>query len=156
MVDARISGFTFEPNSEVRPIAEQMGLVVLLSNACKERGLYQLLCLHLWIEPAIRHGQIKFYFDERRRPIAYLTWAYLAPDVEYRLSHDPTVLLHESEWNEGDNLWFLDVVAPFGHLNKVIHHARDTLLAGHNEARWLRRNPDGTVRKVAVWRRPRT
>jgi hemolysin-activating ACP:hemolysin acyltransferase len=71
---------------------------------------YPIACITLWIEPAIRHEQIHFFFDDAGQACGYVTWAWLAADSERRLLHDPDVLLHISEWNEGSSLWILDFV----------------------------------------------
>src|SRR5947208_2508934 len=110
-----------------------MGDAGIVDLALEQRGLAtQLLCrskgrrdrsfkwFSMWIEPAIAHRQIGFAFDEKGRPIAYWTWALLAEDVAERLRVDPRGLLHESEWNEGDQCWIIDFVAQFGYVRDVI------------------------------------
>lgn len=138
--------------ASIKPI-EQTGLAAYLMFSCKNYQLYQLACLRIWIEPAIRHQQIQFFFNEYYKVVGYVTWALLAPDVEHRLSHDPNVLFHESEWNEGESLWIMDFVAPFGHAREIIRHVRTELFPDHQQAQSLRRNADGSVRKVSLWRR---
>lgn len=148
-----MSRLSFTPDTHVQKFSEQLGMAVSLMGHCRNYLMYQVLCLRLWTEPAIRHKQIKFFFDERGRLIGYITWAYLASDVEHRLIHDPNVLLHESEWNEGGSLWILDFVAPFGHAWAIVRHAMTRMFPDHMEARSLRRNPDGSVRKISIWQK---
>jgi len=81
-----------------------------------------------------------------------MTWALLAEDTEQRLIHDPEVLLHFSEWNEGDRLWLLDFVLLDGNIRTVVKEAF-RLFPHFTEAKSLRRRPDGSVRKVTTWRR---
>ena len=114
---------------------------------------YPIACLSLWIEPAIRHNQIRFFFlDEGTTAVGYVTWARLAADTEHRLIHDPSVLLHLSEWNEGDRLWILDFVLLKGNVRSRLREI-ESLFAHEERINFLRRNDDGTVRSVGK-RRP--
>lgn len=113
---------------------------------------YPLICIPLWIEPAIRHEQLHFFVDDRGRPRGYVTWAWLAEDTEHRLIHDPNVLLHISEWNEGDRLWIIDFVILDSDVKKRVRETRE-LFAHFGLAKSLRRRRDGTVKKVTTWRK---
>jgi hemolysin-activating ACP:hemolysin acyltransferase len=70
--------------------------------------------------PAIRHRSFKFYFNSRGDEVAFAAWANLAPGVEDQFLRNRQWDLHISEWNEGENLWIIDLVAPHGHLRKII------------------------------------
>ena len=115
-------------------------------------GQYPIACLSVWIEPAILLEQIHFFCDPNDRVIGYVTWAFLAPDVEERLIYDPDVLLHLSEWNEGDRLWIMDFVV---HDHRIKDHISETfaLFPDYEEAKSLRRRDDGSVRKIVTWYR---
>jgi len=131
--------------------SEKLGLVAQLMYQSRVYQSYPLACLRYWIEPAIELQQIQFLFDHEGTPLAYWTWAFLAPDVEYRLIHDPKVLLHESEWNEGNKLWIMDLVASRGYLRSVISYMKSSIFLNYEKAHSLRRDRDGVVRKVSTW-----
>jgi cytolysin-activating lysine-acyltransferase len=131
---------------------QSLGLVAAVMLNSREYCQYPIACLKFWIEPAILLNQIHFFFDLGGQPIGYMTWAYLAEDTEKRLLHDPDVLLHLSEWNEGESLWILDLVVLDGSLKNQLREAF-SLLSKFAEAKSLRRRADGTVRKVTKWRR---
>lgn len=135
--------------------AEQLGLVAGLMYQTPSYCSYPVACLKAWIEPVINHRQIWFAFDSQGRAVAYFTWAWLAPDVAHRLEHDPNVLLHYSEWNEGEQLWIMDLVAPYGHAQDVMRYLRDHKFAAQREIRWLRRDEKGAVRHVTIFDRQR-
>jgi cytolysin-activating lysine-acyltransferase len=97
-------------------------------------------------------NQIHFFRDHGGNLTGYLTWALLAEDSERRLIHDPEVLFHFSEWNEGDRLWIMDLVLTEGSLREVVKEVV-SLFPGADVAKSLRRNDDGTVRKITTWRR---
>ncbi len=133
--------------------AEKIGLVAELMCQSPTYRNFPLACLSTWITPAIEHRQIYFLFDSAGNPLAYWTWAFLAPDVEERWKHDPKVLFHESEWNEGEQLWIMDMVCQRGYLRSVIAYIQSSMFPGKKQALSLRRNKDGSVKKVSVWHR---
>lgn len=132
---------------------EQLGLVAELMCQSKVYRNQPLAFLRTWVMPAIEHDQIRFLFDHAGEPVAYWTWAFLAPDVEHRFIHDSHVLLHESEWNEGGQLWIMDLVALRGFIRSVIYHMNNSMLFDYSCAYSLRRNKGGIVRKVSLWNR---
>jgi hemolysin-activating ACP:hemolysin acyltransferase len=50
--------------------------------------------------------QSKIYLTTLGEPINYLCWAWISEYTINRLKSDPNVVLHMSEWNEGDALYF--------------------------------------------------
>jgi cytolysin-activating lysine-acyltransferase len=129
---------------------ERVGRVATVMGRSPQYCQYPIACIQLWLEPAIRHDQIKFFHNESGVVVGYMTWAWLAEDTEDRLIHDPSVLLHISEWNEGDRLWILDLVLLSGDIRARLREAA-TLFKREKLARSLRRRDDGTVRKVTTW-----
>jgi len=119
----------------------------------KEYRHYPMACISAWIRPAILLDQIKVFFDERGLPAGYLTWAYLAPDVEERWITDPTFIPHLSEWCEGGSLWIMSFVAPSGYAREMIGYAKAHLFKDFVVAKSLRRGGDGVVRRISRWRR---
>lgn len=113
---------------------------------------YPIAVIPLWLEPAIRHRQIGFFLNESGLAVGYLTWAWLTEDTESRFIRDPTIILHISEWNEGDRLWILDFVLNHGDIRDRLREAL-TLFKDVRSVKSLRRRDDGTVRKVTTWRR---
>lgn len=129
---------------------EKLGAVALSAMRVPNYAQYPIACLPVWIEPAILLDQIHIFHDPQGQVAGYVTWAFLAPDVEKRLIHDPEVLLHLSEWNEGERLWILDFVV-IDHLVKQRIQEACSLFSNYHEARSLRRLEDGSVRKVTRW-----
>lgn len=133
---------------------EQLGLATkLVSESEFHRNRPPIFIFNSIIMPAIEHGNIHFAFSGNGTPIAYWIWAHLAPDVEQRLLKNPHDVLHMSEWNEGENLWFLDFCAPHGHLNDIIFFIRSEMFRGNDRACSLKFAKYGGIRKVSVWKR---
>jgi cytolysin-activating lysine-acyltransferase len=133
---------------------QSLGLVVEAMGKSDTYCQYPVACITLWIEPAIHHDQIHFFFSASGSLTGYMTWALLAPDTEHRLMHDPNVLFHISEWNEGNLLWIMDLVVLNGNIRHIIRQAL-ALFHEFSEAKSLRRRDNGSVRKVTTWRKKR-
>ena len=99
------------------------------------------------INAAIKHRFIKFYFNSEGNAIGYVIWAYLAPDVEQKVMRTGHWNLHESEWNEGDSLWIVDLLAPYGDIGMILADLRDGVFASANEASYLRLKKDRAIGK---------
>jgi cytolysin-activating lysine-acyltransferase len=133
---------------------QKRGVIAYLMARSKQYRTYSIGNLTAWIDPPIFTEQLAvFYRWNDSEPVGYVTWALLAPDVEHRWLHDPQVLLHESEWNEGESLWIMDFLALPGYCEDIVEFIEQNMFAGYSEARSVRRNADGTVRKVSTWRR---
>lgn len=115
---------------------------------------FPIACVTLWIEPAIWHDQIHFFRDDSGHICGYMTWAWLAEDTEQRVLCDPNVLLHISEWNEGDRLWIMDFLVRTGNMRRRIREAQSLFKAVEN-AKSVRRSDDGCVTKVTIWKETR-
>lgn len=126
----------------------QVGYVVHLLCSTPRRA-YRLASLTPWVLPAIRLRQIEFYFDSRGQPAGYVTWAFLTDQVaqEYATDHDR--LLHLSEWNEGEHLWVIDVVAPGGNLRALLARWRLSRFPDERRIHGLRRDGEGLIRRRA-------
>jgi hemolysin-activating ACP:hemolysin acyltransferase len=130
----------------------RIGIVAATMTKSSEYCHYPIASLSVWIEPAILLDQIHFLRDRGNNVVGYVTWALLAEDTENRLMHDPEVIFHLSEWNEGDRLWIMDMVLLDGRIKPFLEEVRG-LFPAFNEAKSLRRRDDGSIRKVTTWRR---
>lgn len=112
---------------------------------------FPVACISEWLIPPIAFGQILVFRNASGLLVGYVTWAFLTEDVERRLLNDPQVLLHFSEWNEGDRLWLLDFVSTQGSARQLLRQVRDHF-KDHRFARSLRRQDDGSIKKTVVWK----
>lgn len=106
-----------------------------------------------WIIPAIELRQIKIFFDVAGRPIGFFTWAFLAEDVasEIKCGRMPS---HLSEWNEGDELWIIDLFLIGKGIREVYDFIKRRFSADHSEFSWLTRR--GHVRRKSIRKAPGT
>lgn len=135
-------------------IMEKRGVVAHLMATSKRYRRFPFACLNAWIDPALITDQLAvFYRWNDSQPVGYITWAFLASDVEHRWINDPQASLHLSEWNEGGNLWIMDFLALPGYCKDIVEFVGQHMFAGHSQAYSLRRSPDDSVRKVSCWER---
>lgn len=140
---------TWWPGLGSSHIHHQLGLVAQLAANHPTHGRLPMACLKHWTEPALRHRQIGFFFDENNRPLGYVTWAWFDGDVEQRWVQDSNVLLHESEWNEGDRLWFLDGIIRRDFLREAQRKLANEVFPSVSRVSWLHRDRLGRTTRIA-------
>ncbi|PSL18173.1 toxin-activating lysine-acyltransferase [Shimia abyssi] len=95
--------------------------------------------------PALNNECVRFFENEHGKTAAALIWARLSEDVAERLTQTGR-LPSETEWAGGQRLWFVDLIAPFGHGR---HVARTIARNPPKEPFWFARIDDkGALRKV--------
>ncbi len=105
-------------------------------------------CRRIW--PAIVLDQIEFLYDSRGIPVAFATWAFVNDTTAGFLGSADSFHLHMSEWNEGLNLWFIDLVAPNGQARNLISKIKDTKFPTRRQFSYARRRVDRKFRVVTV------
>lgn len=112
-----VTGGSSDP-SRLSP-AEVLGQAAwLLSQSPKHKYLY-LSDIEWAILPALNLRQFKLYRKEGTTvPVALAIWAQLSPEAEARYLE--TRRLQPQEWNSGDRLHIVDVIAPFGGAETVM------------------------------------
>ncbi|MXY35154.1 MAG: toxin-activating lysine-acyltransferase [Boseongicola sp. SB0676_bin_33] len=101
------------------------------------------------ILPALRCGQSRFHVTKDCVPTAMVTWAWLSKEVE-REVHATGRALSRNEWQCGDRLFINDWIAPHGNIRTLTHDIGNNVFPD-DVATSLRRNPDGSVRRVNRW-----
>jgi|688.fasta_scaffold317212_1 cytolysin-activating lysine-acyltransferase len=125
--------------------AEQLGYGTMLCRSARldeKRFVTALITL----SQAIEHSQVQFYFNDNGKVVGYVCWGRLSPDVELRLLRG-NAELHISEWNEGEVFWIIDLVAPFGHLRRILSMFSKTIGGNAEIVRYVRVTSKG--RRIA-------
>lgn len=78
--------------------------------------------------PPLVLDQAKLYLCDNA-PIAYVSWAKLSDKIAKRYSAAPHQLA-AGDWQSGDQVWIVDLFAPFGGAAEVLQDLRDTVLRG--------------------------
>ena len=101
------------------------------------------------ILPALWTNQVRFYVTKDFVPTAMVTWAWLNGDVERDVHETGRALFHE-EWNCGKRLFCNDWITPYNNIREVLHDMTHNIFPDE-AATSLRRNSDGTVRRINRW-----
>jgi len=102
------------PAANTRAISESIALelgqaVRLLVET--GRGQMSLAAASQWLRPAIMLRQIRFLYRHDGLAVGFVVWAYVSDDVLSRLHEGQIRFPDLEEWNEGLNLWVLDLVS---------------------------------------------
>lgn len=80
------------------------------------------------VMPALVLDQAKLFMRESA-PIAYVSWARLSDEVATRYQTPPHQLT-PADWQSGDQIWLIDLCAPFGGAQKVMKELRESVFTG--------------------------
>lgn len=82
-------------------------------------------------------------------PVAFATWAYLSEEAEERLKQGVR-RLSPMDWKSGENLWLMDMIAPFGGSEEAMKELREKILPG-KKIKTLQPAPSGEGMAVVEW-----
>ncbi len=102
-----------------RMIGEITGLMLL----SKVHRHYQVRDIADVILPAVNLNQFQLYRDAKKRPIGFISWGRISDEVMQRYISGNTVL-NEDDLVSGDQLFFLDFIAPYGHIKQIVQHLK--------------------------------
>lgn len=119
--------------------ARVLGEIWIVKSLCGRAGDMGFESLSQIYDPALRHNQVRVFFNSLGEPIGYVVWAWLAPDVEQRWMAQGQLSLHISEWTEGDALWLLDGMIAPGYAPDAVRSALGQLFPHAPFARVVRR-----------------
>jgi cytolysin-activating lysine-acyltransferase len=105
--------------------------------------------LRIEVLPAIAAKQVRFYMSEDSVPSAFVTWAWLSKEVEKDI-HSTGRALTQDEWKCGNHLFFNDWITPYNNIREVLHDMTHHIFPDQ-AATSLRRNQDGSVRRINRW-----
>jgi cytolysin-activating lysine-acyltransferase len=103
--------------------------------------------LEWMVLPPIEFGQFRMYRREGM-PVAFATWALVSEETEKRLASG-MARLAPTEWRNGDRLWLVELLAPFGNTDAVLEDLKKTAFAGKT-FKLHRRGADGVPRVEIV------
>jgi cytolysin-activating lysine-acyltransferase len=101
------------------------------------------------ILPALWVNQSRFYLTEEGIPTAMVTWAWLNEDIQKEV-HATGRALTRDEWKCGDRLFFNDWITPYKNIREIAHDMTHNIFPDQ-VATSLRRNQDGSVRRINRW-----
>jgi len=123
-------------------VAAVLGEMTWLMTQSKGHRLMFLGDLEWMAMPALLLRQYRIFRDDNKQPVGLALWAKVSPEVEERLAQGGANKLKPEDWNSGDILWLVDLVAPFGRQDDMLNELRSSVLKGET-LKFHRTTPDG-------------
>jgi len=99
------------------------------------------------VVPAIGLGQIRVFHHDTV-PVAFATWALLNANVSARFKQGMGRLKPE-EWHCGDELWLVELCAPYGGVKALVDDLQSTTFAGKT-VNTIRPAPEGSGIQIST------
>ena len=105
-----------QPN---KTVAQVMGEVTwLLTQSPIHKNMF-IGDLEWFVMPAILTEQFRIWNGPNGTPAAFVTYAFVSPETDARLRAGAHKLAPH-EWQSGDILWLMELVAPFGAVDEIL------------------------------------
>lgn len=102
----------------------ELGAVLQLASAGGVQTRYPVTRFQHRFAASLINRQYQLYWNDRT-PVGFVNWAFLSDD-DLALAHagewEPTGL---NSWNTGDNLFYPELLAPYGGARHIVKHLRD-------------------------------
>lgn len=85
--------------------------------------------LEWMVMPAILLEQFRIYHGPTGEPAGLVLWGSVSEETEQRLINHQ-IKLAPHEWQGGNNLWLIEMVAPFGGQDEMLAEAAATIFQG--------------------------
>lgn len=96
-------------------VSEVLGELAWLMSQSPRHGAFPVAEINWLLMPPIMQKQFHL-FREGSRPVGAALWAFPPADAEARLARalaSPDNRLRDDEWQGGEHLWLVDLIAPF-------------------------------------------
>jgi cytolysin-activating lysine-acyltransferase len=137
-----------QPQQQNPDVSSILGIVTALMVDSPLHQHFFLADMKWLVIPPVRMRQFRI-FRKDGTPFAYACWASVSEETEARLKAGE-VRLRPDEWNNGDNIWLIDLVAPFGGGEEVMQDLKRTVFAG-KKIKTRQVAPDGKGTAVVEW-----
>lgn len=118
---------TFEMKAKITEVLGEALLVLLNSNA--HRLNFFISDVEWLLLAPISKEQFRLYKDAEGKPVGLILWAFVNEEVNKRLEMG-IGKLGFNEWQSGDNLWIIDLIAPLGGGDKMLEELKNTVFKG--------------------------
>ena len=100
--------------------------------------------------PPIVLDQCRLYTKDEL-PYAYISWAKVNDYLDKRLSESRVPRLAPHEWNSGEHIWLMDIIAPFGQMEGTVAELCKTVFAGQKVNGFVPDKSKPGVYDIQVW-----
>ncbi len=118
------------PPKPVPTVSDIFGQVTWLMTQSKGHRNFFVSDLEWLAMPPLLLRQFRI-FPGKDQPLGVALWAKLSDEAAARLEGGSNRLA-PGEWNSGPNLWLVELIAPFGHQDKMLEDLQKTVFAGQS------------------------
>ena len=127
-----------------------MGEVLSLMLASEFHQPYLINDFGTAILVPIHFNQFRIY-KKNNTPIGFVSWAFFSKDIAEKYRHGNYHLTFD-DWKSGDELWFIDFIAPYGNIRSIVKDLKTNVFPDKDIANSLRYKSNGDGKKVMTFR----
>lgn len=128
MNDTLVKNLDFIPIGDFENRRLILGQIVMLMTESVVYLPYQLWVIQKNLLGSILTDQSVVMFDKDNNLIGYISWAWLTDEKQEEYKQDSNCLMPQ-DWTVGDNLWFIDVLAPQEGAAELIEFTKEFVAA---------------------------
>lgn len=136
-------------SSPTQTVGALLGEITWLMTQSKSHRLMFIGDLEWIAMPPMLLRQYRLFRDDNKTPCGLALWAKVNDEVEQRLMTMGTARLKPDDWNSGENVWLIDLIAPFGRQAEMLEELKGSALKGV-KFKYHQTTPDGKRAVVSV------
>lgn len=129
------------PEGSAKKLSEVLGETVWLLSQSPLHKQFFISDLEWFIMTPVLLQQFRLFYATNK-PIGLVLWARVNDDVATRLA-EGTTKLRPQDWKSGDQLWVVEVIAPFGGPEEMIKDLKAKVFP-NEDIRYVALSKDGT------------
>jgi cytolysin-activating lysine-acyltransferase len=122
------------PDGAAKKVSEVLGEIVWLMSQSPLHKQFFISDLEWLVMTPVLLKQFRLFYGADK-PVGVAFWATVSAEVEERLAAG-TTRLRPQDWKSGDQLWVVEVIAPFGGAEEMVRDLKAKVFAGR-EMRFL-------------------
>jgi len=106
------------PEGHAKTVSAVLGEIVWLMSQSPLHRKFFIEDLEWFVMTPVLQQQFRLYYAQNK-PIGVVLWAFADDEVAKRLA-EGTIKLRPQDWKSGDQLWVVEVIAPFGGAEEMV------------------------------------
>ena len=126
--DEALKGEIHKQSLKILKRLPAIGPILLLYMQSSHRRYQFIADLEWLLMPPLVSGQCKLFMN-KEYPVSFISWAFLNEEAEKRMFKNGGKL-RPDDWNCGDRLWVIDIVAPFSGAENMLRDLQVNVFPG--------------------------
>ena len=125
-----------------KTISNILGEITWLMTRSMNHRYFFISDLEWMILQPVSLGQFRMFQGEKF-PVGAAFWAFVNEEIEERLRKGITKMT-PADWKSGESLWLIDLIAPFGNVEKMLADLTENVFPDR-PFKYLQRNEEGNM-----------